>query len=175
MSSEDQLRKEISMLKQKTWASKEGRKADSNYFILINTNMTPSALFTYEILEAICDNFMLVFKNNIGRLITFNNNKNRKHFFSSDYVNNIKIRYCVEQGLKRKQVHIHIGLYIKHKSNITIHQQQIFDLAHDYFMDKTGKKPFVARPRLLSVDRVKEYMTKGEDFEGGVVWIVVRN
>lgn len=169
----ESLRKELNILKEKTWSSKPGRDAQSNYFILIDTKQKPNETFTRAILEAICDEFMVIFKDNLSEIVIFNNNKKRKHFFSHDYIRKVGIKYVVEVGFKNGTVHIHIALYIDHNSNITIEQGPIYTIANEFFLNRLGKKPFVARPRLMTVNRVEEYMTKSNQFDEGIEWVTV--
>lgn len=169
------VRKDKLIEKEKNWSSREGRKANSNYFILIDTKTKPHPPYTFEILERICDEFMLIFKNCLPEIVIFNNNKKRQHFYSFTYIKDVAIKYVVELGLKNQTAHIHIALYITHHSNITIEQGPIYDIANEFFMNKLGRKPFVARPRLMSVNRVEEYMVKSKRFDDGFEWEKIKD
>lgn len=167
----EKLRKENLALSEKLWASRENREAQSNYFILINTNYKPTSLKDERRVEEILREFMRYFKENIDKIVTFNNNKRRKHEWSGKYIDHVDIDYVIEKGIKTDKMHLHIALYITHRSNISVHQPEIYHLANEYLYFQIGRKPFVARPKLMSYDRVKEYMTKSNKFQSGIDWV----
>ena len=177
----EKLEKELKILKEKQWASTIDQR-QSNYFILIDTKVKPKDINEENSLRRKMDEFMVIFKNNISQIVTFNNTKKRKHHWSSKYIDDVRVRYVIEKGngiLKKDgtigevggTLHLHIVIEIKHHSNISIKQEPIFDIANRFFLLEVGKRPFVAKPRLIGIDLTMQYMTKSEDFKEGVDWI----
>jgi hypothetical protein len=180
----DKLEKENRILREKNWASSLDQR-HSNYFILIDTKIKPTSEYEEEELRRKMDEFMKIFKLNIPHIVTFNNTKKRKHHWSAQYIDDVFIRYVIEKGnggLKKDgtvgnvggTLHLHIVLKIAHHSNISINQEPIFEIANKYFLMETGRRPFVAKPRLISIDLTEQYMTKSKEFESGIQWDVIQ-
>lgn len=169
--------------REKNWPTERG--STSGYFILIDTKKRPQSDYEEEVITDYCNEFMdeMALPENMKKIITFNNNRNRQHHFSKRYIDNVEIKYVVERGNGRLKkngavstvaggtVHLHIYLLIHHHSNITVHQESIAALAEPFFMSHLGKKPFVSRPKLVQQNNIEKYMTKGDRFNNGFVWI----
>lgn len=177
----DQLLEENRILKQKNW-SRSDRQRDTNYFLLIDSRTKPQDEAEEAYVRRILDEFMVYFRQELANVIQFNNTKKRQHFWSPEYIDDVSVRYVIEKGrgkfnkdgTKSKvggTMHLHIVLRIKHHSNITLNQEPVYNLANTFLFERLGKKPFVAKPRLITADRVEEYMTKDLQFDGGVDWV----
>lgn len=158
-------------MSRKNWASRDDRERHSDYFILINSKTKPVNDYDRERLHETMDNMMKVIAEQLPEMIRFNNTKRRQHSWGADTINNVNIRYVIEEGEKYGHVHAHIVVRINHHSNITLLQEEIARIANDYLQLETGKRPFVGRPKLITRDRAEEYMTKGEEYDDGIEWL----
>lgn len=165
----------------KNWSSEGARKRESSYFLLIDSKIKPVDDNEARFVEKKLDEFMVLFRDRLGDIVTFNNTKNRVHHWGRDVIDRVEIRYVVEKGrggykkdgTKKKSggtLHIHACIRIYHYSNITLRQEPIYDLANDFLWRELGVRPFVAKPKLITPDRCEEYMTKDPKFLSGVVW-----
>lgn len=168
-------KEELQRLREKHWSSRSDQQKESNYFILVDTKQKLDGLEPDSWYYDKIDEFMeQVFKENLDSIVSFNNTKKRKHHWSKNYIDDVSVRYAVEIGHKNQTLHLHIVLRIQHHSNISVKQEPINELATDFFLHTFGKKPFVAKPRLISVDKVEDYITKDRQFEHGVDWVPVK-
>lgn len=153
------------------WASREDRVRHSNWFILIDSKVKPASASEDLYVRRAMDGLVAEITRALPRLIQFNNTKRRVHSWNNEHINNVQLRYVIEEGNKNHTIHAHIVLRVNHNSNISLPYSELRRLADLYLFRELGRKPFVARPRLISADRVEEYMTKGNEFDDGVDWV----
>lgn len=165
----ERLRFENAVLKEKQWASR-GTLRYTQYFFLVDTKKKVDASDPFAKQQAIdyCDEIMREFAAQIASVVTFNK---KKHYWSPDYIESVKIKYAIEFGLGRLKkdgtkgltggtVHIHVYLTIHHRSNIQVTQEALSNFFSPLVLMHFGTRAFVSRPRLVPLNRIEEYMGK---------------
>lgn len=163
----ERLRFENAVLKQKNWASKSTLKY-TRYFFLVDTKLKAQNEFEKERALEICDEMMREFAQSIESVITLNR---KTHSWTPQYIQNVSIKYVVEIGLGKLKkdgsrgktggtVHIHVYLTIFHFTNLTVTQEALSNFFSPRILLHFGTNAFVSRPRLVPLDRIKEYMEK---------------
>lgn len=162
------LRKENEILKQKQWARKSENRF-TRYFFLVDTKIKPNSFEERQRTIDYIDEIMREFKIDLGTLIIFNK---KNHTWALEFIDNIKIRYVVEEGpgkIKKNgqlgssggKIHIHIDLSIWHKSNITLDYAKLRNWFKDKLTYHLGvERPFISHPRLVHENQIEEYMSK---------------
>lgn len=167
----ENLRKQVSILKQKKWATKDDSRTTA-YFVLVDTKYKPQTPAETARAKEYADEWMQDFKASLNNVVTFNK---KSHNWDSQYIDDVNIKYVTELGLGRikldgtvgktgKTIHIHIYIKIDHKSNITITQPDLYEFFKSRITYDLGSDNiYVSRPRLIGENRVFEYMTKSFD------------
>lgn len=176
----ENLRWQVSVLKEKNWSRDPDRKKRSEWFFLVNTRYKPVDEYDKARCEEFIDEIMQEFAQAVrnGEIVEMNR---KTHHWDGNFIDDIRIRYVVELGkgkLKKDgtrgksggELHVHVLLTIYHYSNLTLTWEALVEFFSPRLKTYFANKPFISRPRLTSENRTIEYMEKG--FEDAV-WKVV--
>lgn len=172
------LVKEVDRLNEELAKRGEGRERTSTYFILLNSNESPKNETQIESGKAYMTEIVKYMGDNMESIVQF---RDASHEYSSKYINDIKIKFSLEQskGRKRKdgtysdysgQVHAHILVIIKHKSNIKLSYSELQELLQPKFDEYFGHNGFIGIPKWIPDQMVEQYMTKSKEYSGGHSW-----
>lgn len=181
MPTKKDLQAEITRLNEELSKRGKGKVRTSAYFILVNSNTKPDIHETEESIANKLKKVILYLSENLDEVVHFNV---AGHTWSGEHVTDVLVRFAIERGVGRKRqdgsypvdggtVHAHIILIIKHKSNITIPRTAIADLLQPELEMYFGKRGFVSPPRLISTNKVEDYMTKSEKYKNGHEWVTL--
>lgn len=164
------LRFQNSVMKEKLWA-KNRKTHRSEWFFLVNTKYKPTDEYDKTRCEGYLDEIMSDFTNEVreGNIINVNR---KRHEWSTDFVEDVRVRYVVEtgHGIMKKdgtrgkvggEIHLHVLLTVIHHSNISLTQEALKEFFAPKILFYFATKAFVGRPRLTTENRTEEYMQKG--------------
>ena len=171
------LEKEIDKLNEILAKKGHNRQKTSTFFLLLNSNDTPKNQTEVESSMEYMKEIVQSIGENLDNLIEF---KDKSHSYSTQYIDDVKIKFSLEQGLGRKkkngeysehagQVHAHALLTVKHKSNITIDRDKLQEFAQEKFNYYYGHNGF-AGVKWVPDDALENYMTKSKRYAEGYEW-----
>lgn len=172
------LEKEVDRLNEELSKRGKGRERTSTYFILLNSNESPKNETQVESGRAYMTEIVQYLGDNMKDVIEF---RDSSHEYSSEYVQDINIKFSLEQSRGRKkkdgtysdyagQVHAHILVTIRHKSNIKISYAGLQELLQPKFEEYFGHNGFIGIPKWIPDQMVEQYMTKSKDYKYGHSW-----
>lgn len=154
------------------------RPKTSMYFFLLNSNETPKNSTEVESsMEYMKEIVRSTFEDNLDQFVKF---KDKSHKYSKEYIDDVKVKFSLEQGLGRKkkdgsysqyagQVHAHVLATIRHRSNISINHENLQTFVQGKFNDYYGHNGFVG-VKWVPGNALDDYMTKSKRYQNGFEW-----
>lgn len=142
----------------------EDKVKQSNFFITLNTNISPSS----EMHER---DLVKQLGRGIGKMVTEHEDMKRiikflipGHVYSSRYVLSTETEYAVEKGNKQKRLHVHIWLNVEHKSKIHLDLRELKKVASE----RTGVNVPYCNVRVIRKNpfqNVRDYLRKANLYQ----------
>lgn len=171
------LEKEIDKLNEILAKKGHNRQKTSTFFLLLNSNDIPKNATEVESSMEYMKEIVQSIGENLDEFIEFSD---KSHTYSKQYIDDVKIKFSLEQGLGRKkkngeysdhagQVHAHALLTIKHKSNISIDREKFTEFMQKKYNDYYGHNGF-AGVKWVPDNALESYMTKSKRYAEGYKW-----
>lgn len=178
MAKKSDLLKEIDKLNEELAKRGHNRQKTSTFFLLLNSNEATTNATEVESSRHYMTEIVQYLSDNMDQVITF---QNENHDYSKEFIQNIDIKFSLEQshGRKKKdgtyseyrgQVHAHVLIAIEHKSNVQISYPALQELLQPKFEEYYTHNGFISRPKWIPDSMVEQYMTKSKEYESGHNW-----
>ena len=131
------------------------RKQESNFFITINSNKSPTTPEHMEIAVKHMDKMLQTLSKDavLAQYLRFGpKDPSYQDDIYSDVVHSVDWKAAVETGDKQKRVHAHIWLTITHYSQVQINIQMLMHLARKYYNEGMGVHLWNGNARTLHMD-----------------------
>lgn len=172
------LEKELDRINELLAQKGHNKQKTSTFFILLNSNESTQNQTQVESSREYMKEIVKTMGENTEKFVQF---RDSSHKFTTEYVDNVNIKFALEQSRGRRkkdgtysehggQVHAHVLMTVKHKSNISLDHQALQDLLQPEFNSYYGHNGFVGAPKWIPDSKVEDYMTKSKDYSGGHRW-----
>lgn len=178
MAKKADLLKEIDKLNEKLAQRGHNKQKTSTFFLLLNSNEATTNATEVESSRQYMTSIVQSLGDNMDKVITF---QNGEHGYSKEYVQDINIKFSLEQSAGRKkkdgtyseyrgQVHAHVLVTVNHKSNVKMDYGKLQELLQPEFDHYYGHNGFVSKPKWIPDQMVEQYMTKSKEYTYGHKW-----